>query len=241
MVAVILTRPQGSVEQTAAVYQQAGFDVFLAPCFDIQTNSSVQTKWLHTPADVWVILSVHALQHALLIDPDLCPETHTKVIAVGPAVVNAWQQHFNHPIHSHPNMNSEGVIELIKQENPRAVKILTTGGGRDLLRSYCMQQRISYSQINTYERRPLVIENKAVNKLFQQAKPPVLTATSVGILQHFMSQLDADNAAKIKTSPLVAGSQRIQQAAQDMGFNHIHVAEDPSDVAMCEAVQSLNR
>ncbi len=239
MTTVILTRPQTSLEQTAAVYQQAGFDVFLAPCFAIQTNPSVQGKWLQSHADVWVILSVNALEHALLIAPDWQPETNTPVIAVGPAVVKAWQQHFNHPIASHPQMNSEGVIELIQQLKPDSIKILTASSGRDLIKKYCMQQRISYSQINTYERVPLSLENSALNALLKNMDAVVLTATSVGILQHFMGQIDTLNAAQILDLPLVVASDRIKEAAQELGFTDIHVAANPSDGAMCEAVESV--
>ncbi len=157
MTTVIVTRPNTSIAQTAAVYKQAGFDAFQAACFAIKTSDTVQPQWLTAPADIWIILSVHALQHALLIAPHLAPTKDTQVIAVGPAVEKAWQQHFDHAITSHPWMNSEGVIELLKQCKPSSVKILTTGDGRELIKRHCMNECISYAQINTYQRVPLTI------------------------------------------------------------------------------------
>ena len=238
MTAVIITRPNASIGQTAEVYTQAGFDVFKAPCFAIKTSDSVQTQWLKAPADVWIVLSVHALHHALLIAPELMPAIDTRVIAVGPAVEKVWRKHFDHAITSHPWMNSEGVIELLKTSKPKSVKILTTGDGRELIKSHCMQQRISYAQINTYQRIPLTIDVSGLLDLYQSAtdNPVILTATSSGILSQFMSQLPTDLHALVLSQPVVVGAQWIAAHAKEMGFVNIHLAASPSDQAMCAAV-----
>ncbi len=229
MTTVIVTRPNTSISQTAVVYTQAGFDVFQAACFAIKTSDSVH---------VWLILSVHALQHALLIAPDLIPAKETVVIAVGPAVERAWRRQFDHTITSHPWMNSEGVVELLKETRPKSVKILTTGGGRELIKSHCMQAHISYAQINTYQRIPLPIDQHALQTLYQNTSDNqvILTATSSGILSQLMVQLSTDLHAIILSQPVVVGAQRIAAYAKELGFVDIHVATNPSDEVMCEAV-----
>ncbi|VAW48306.1 hypothetical protein MNBD_GAMMA02-1822 [hydrothermal vent metagenome] len=239
MTTVIVTRPNTAIAQTAAVYSNAGFDVFQAACFAIKTSDSVQAQWLKAPVDVWVVLSVHALQHALLIAPDLMPEKETVVIAVGPAVEKAWRQHFNHAITSHPWMNSEGVIELLKETKPHAVKILTTGDGRELIKSHCMHEHISYAQINTYQRIPLPIDQHALQALYQNSADNqiILTATSSGILAQFMGQLSTDLHAMVLSQPVVVAANRIAAYAKELGFVDIHVATNPSDEAMCEALK----
>ncbi len=241
MTTVIVTRPNTSIAQTTEVYTNAGFDVLQAACFSIKTSDSVQAQWLKAPADVWVILSVHALQHALLLAPDLMPEKETVVIAVGPAVEKAWRLHFDHVIASHPWMNSEGVIELLKESKPSAVKILTTGDGRDLIKSYCMHEHISYAQINTYQRIPLPIDQHALQALYQNTSNNqfILTATSNGILSQFMGQLSTELHAMIISKPIVVGAKRIAAYANELGFDDIHVAANPSDEAMCEAVKAV--
>ncbi len=238
MTAVIITRPQLSIKAAADTYKKAGFDVYASPCFTIETNHSIQPQWLHIEADVWVILSVHALNHALLLAADLKPSDNTRVVAVGPAVVNAWKQHFEHPIDYHPLMNSEGVIETLKQLKPQSVKILTTLGGRDLIKTHCMAERISYSQINTYIRKEMPIDQVGLHALYDDCKKSsVLTATSSGILLYFMSQLSNSLQAQVSSHPVVVGAQRIADLANEMGFKNIHLAANPSDQAMCDAVK----
>jgi uroporphyrinogen-III synthase len=241
MTTAIITRPKSSIAQTTAVYNDAGVEVFKASCFAIKTSDSVQPQWLKMPADVWIILSVHALHHALRVAPDLAPTKDTQVIAVGPAVEKAWKKHFAHEITSHPLMNSEGVIELLKQLKPKSVKILTTGDGRDLIKRHCMQAHISYAQINTYQRIPLAIDQPGLLSLYENVKDNsvVLTATSSGILSYFMSQLSTELQTKILSQPIVVGAQRIAETADALGFDDIHLAASPSDEAMCEAVVGL--
>ncbi len=241
MTTAILTRPDTSIALTAETYSKAGLNVFQAPCFTIKTNDTVQPQWLQTPAEIWVILSVHGLKHALIIAPELAPTKETSVIAIGPAVEKAWKKHFDHDITSHPLMNSEGVVELLKQAKPSSVKILTTGDGRDVIKSHCMQHCISYAQLNTYQRIPLSIDHQALLELYQKKSNDevVLTATSSGILKQFMSLLSTELHSTVLSQPLVVGAQRIADLAQELGFINIHLAASPSDEAMCEVTKTL--
>ncbi len=188
-----------------------------------------------------MILSVHALNHALLLAADLKPSDNTRVVAVGPAVANAWKQHFEHSIEYHPLMNSEGVIELLKKIKPSSVKILTTGDGRDVIKRYCMQAHISYAQINSYQRIPLAIDQIEMQALYENEthKPVILTATSSGILSQFMLQLADELSAKVLAQPIVVGAQRIADLAKELGFGDIRLADSPSDEAMCEVVNKI--
>ena len=230
MTTVVITRPEIAIAKATEVYQKAGFEVFKAPCYAIKTNTAVLPQWLAAEAAVWIVLSVHALQHALKIAPQWRPLNKTRVIAVGPAVANAWQRQFEHPIEFHPLMNSEGVIEL-----------LTTAGGRNLIKTHCMEQQISYNQINTYHRIELAIDAAGLQQKILNASENkvILTATSSGILVHFMSQLPVELTTKVLNNPLVVGAQRIADLAKDLGFNNISVAANPSDEAMCEVVERM--
>lgn len=243
MTTAIITRPNAVIAKTTEIYTNAGLGVFAAPCFAIKTSDSVKPQWLELTADVWIVLSVHALEHALLIAPDLAPKKMTTVIAVGPAVEKVWSQHFEHAISSHPWMNSEGVIELLKVTKPKSVKIITTGDGRDLIKSHCMQQAISYTQINTYQRLPLDIDQAGLKALYHKVtdKPVVLTATSSGILTQFMSQLSAELKTKVLSQPLVVGAKRIGELAEEFGFVDVHLADSPSDSEMIKCVLRINK
>jgi len=238
MTTAILTRPVNRIAQTAAVYQAAGMEVFQAPVFDIRPNPMVRPEWLLMPADTWVILSVHALHCARQLAPAFKPAENTRVIAVGPAVANAWQACFAHPIEHHPLMNSEGVISLLQQHSGKTVKILTNRDGRGLVKQHCMAAGISYQQINVYERHRCHPDLQALDQLYS-ASMPVLTATSADILQAFVAQLSEQTRTKAQQSPLVVGAGRIAMVAKQLGFQHIIEAESPTDEAMCAAVQGI--
>ncbi len=236
MTTVILTRPVPAIQCAKEVYQKAGFTVFEAPVFDIKTNPSVKPQWLGLAADVWIILSVNALNHALKINPDLKPEKNTHVIAVGPAVKKAWSQQFDHPISHHPLMNSEGVVELMQEKKPKSVKILTTDGGRELIKTHCMRNSISYIQINCYIRVPLTIDLDGLRQLYKNNNDIILCATSSDILTEFTQQLPNDLLSQILATQLIVGAKRIAELAQEFGFSDIHLAASPKDEAMSVAV-----
>ncbi len=238
MKTVIITRPQHQIESSRRVYEASGLAVFSAPCFELQSNPMVEPDWLHLPADVWVILSVPALQHALLLAPSWQPPATARVIGVGPAVEQAWEAHFTQPIETHPLMNSEGVIALLQNPQPASVNILTTGAGRSLLKTHCLSAGISYTQINTYVRHPLALDVVGLRALYA-SEPPVLTATSVGILHQLMAQLDGALKDQVKASPLVVGAPRIADAAAELGFTQVFCADNPSDEAMCSQVVKI--
>ncbi|MCX7552778.1 uroporphyrinogen-III synthase [Marinicella sp. S1101] len=233
---VIITRPAPVIDTTAAVYEAAGFKVFKSPCFDIQTNNSIKPEWLQLKADVWVILSVNALNHALKIAPEWVPPAGTEVIAVGPAVAAAWEKHFNQSINYHPLMNSEGVIELLKNSKPQSVKTISTSGGRDLIRKYCMDQAISFNQINSYIRVSLAIDVAAISVLLEASKQVVLTATSSDILNHFVAQLPTSLKSQVLGMPLLVGAKRIAELACALGFVDIAEAGSPSDLSMSSMI-----
>lgn len=241
MATVIITRPKPAMVRAKAVYEGAGIQVFESPGFDIATNASVKPEWLMIEADMLMVLSVHALHHALVIAPEFLPGPNTRVIAVGPAVAKAWHQQFKQEIEYHPLQNSEGIVALLEQYQPQSIKILTTGDGRDVIRSYCMSQQISYTQINTYQRIPLPVDTEALAALYQDksSQPVILTVTSAGILEQFVSQLSGDLLAQVKSNPLVVGAQRIAELAIETGFLDVYQANSPSDEDMCEAVKQL--
>jgi len=218
------------------VYAQAGLKVFQAPVFDIQTNTSVEPAWLRQPADLWVVLSVNALNHALKIDAEMKPAADSRVIAVGPAVAKAWKTHFGQDIEYHPLMNSEGVVELLKVYQPQNIQILTTGGGRELIRSHCMNHSISFRQINTYLRVPLPLDLMAIGQLYSEQDAVILTATSSDILTAFVKQLPNDLTDQVLSSPVVVGAARIADLADELGFTKVILASSPSDQDMAHAV-----
>ena len=238
MTTVILTRPVPALATAEETYAKAGLKVFRAPVFDIQTNTSVDPDWLRQPADMWVVLSVNALNHALKIDADLRPAVDTRVIAVGPAVAKAWKSHFGQVIEHHPLMNSEGVVELLQAYQPQNIQILTTGGGRELIRSHCMSRSISFRQINTYVRVPLQLDLEAIGQLYQQPGMVTLTATSSDILTAFVKQIPSELLTQVLSSPVVVGAERIAGLAKELGFAEVILASSPSDQAMAAAVVS---
>ena len=138
-------------------------------------------------------------------------------------------------------MNSEGVIELLTDYQPKSVKILTTSEGRNLIKSHCMNQAISYSQFNTYQRVPMPIDQIEMAALYRDInnEKVILSATSGGILQQFMSQCSAELKPHVLRNPLVVGAQRIADLAQELGFSDVCLAENPSDAAMSVACRNL--
>ncbi len=235
---LILTRPRSKMAQALAEYQAHGWSCVEAPCIDTITTPGLKAEWLTSAqqAPCLVVLSSHALQHALKIKPDFRVEDPSRVIAVGPAVKQAWHDAFGQSI-TDAGGDSEAVIEVITQRQVARLCVLTAAGGRELIKSHALKNRISYQQINCYQRIGLPLDVQLWRTTLQQGDV-VLTATSGQIIQHIKQKLPDDLWLSLTKQAVVVPSKRLVSVARQAGFTDVVLAADASNPSMLAAIEN---
>ncbi|MCF6301435.1 MAG: uroporphyrinogen-III synthase, partial [Proteobacteria bacterium] len=176
--------------------------------------------------------------HAMQIKPDFKVSEKTKVLAIGPAVKNYWKKHFETEIFLPSKSNSESIIELLSTLLPvDRVSILTAAGGRNLIKKYCISRQISFSQINTYQRKPLPLDENRLLDFIKLNGEIFLTASSCQIIDHLQQNLSKPTWRQLIQSKLVCGSVRIAKYAKSQGFNQALVANSPANKDMIQAIR----
>ncbi len=233
---VIITRPKPKITNTIKYYQQLGLSCFQAPCIDVITAPGLKSTWLELAQKTTclIVLSSHAIEHALRVKKDFFVEDPGVVIAVGAAVQREWKKRFGQDI-INAGGNSEAVIKQIQQRKVNHICVLTAAGGREKIKQYALENRINLTQINCYQRKKLPLDLLCWHLLVNKHMT-VLTATSGEILQHIEESLDPQDWQILLKRPVVVGSSRIGQLAEKQGFLKVIVAQSPSNQDMAKAV-----
>lgn len=235
---LILTRPRSKMAQAMADYQAKGWSCIEAPCIDTITTPGLKPEWLASAeqAPCLVVLSSHAIHHARQIKPDFRVSHPERVIAVGPAVQQAWQQTFGQTIID-AGGDSEAVIALLEQRDVRRLTVLTAAGGRELIKSHALKHRIDYHQINCYQRIRLALDVQQWQQALHQGDV-ILTATSGQIIHHIKQQLPDDLWQSLLSQAVVVPSKRVASVAAQTGFTDVVLAEAASNQAMIHAIEN---
>lgn len=237
MTTVIVTRPLGKQNDALQLFKQAGLEVFSAPCFAAETNRNIKAEWLHQSslAESVVVLNTHAIDACLDISPNFRIEDNSKVLAIGAAVQKRWQLSFGQEI-KNAGGDSEAVIRCLAKSKPSSLTVFTALGGRELIKSYALEQRINYCQVNCYTKAELPLNLTAWQTLIAKDQAIVLTANSSAPLHFIQSQLPQPLWQAVIQNPIVTGAKRISDLAIHLGFSNIVTADSPSNQDILKAI-----
>lgn len=119
-----------------------------------------------------------------------------------------------------PTPNSEGMIHLLEkyQLKEKPTLLIRGGQGRKLLQNYFSNGQLNIMPV--YQRQPT-----------EQPLPTLSSQTAIVITSGQLLELTASQVAPEKrgTCAIIAGSQRISELAQQMGFTICYTAKDASN------------
>lgn len=230
MTTVIITRPISKQKEALKIFSSQGFDVFSAPCFTAMPNHNFQKEWLKSAinCDVLVILNSHAIDAMLHHDKTFNVSETTQVIGIGDAVAAYWRAHFESPI-TQAQGHSESVIAHLEHLKPQNLTVLTTQGGRELIKAYALKQAINFKQLNCYTKQAIKLNIKTWQGLLKGNEDLILTANSGQILHYIKSQLPEHLWHILLGVRLICGSERISTLAAQLGFINVNTAPSPSN------------
>lgn len=255
MFTLLNTRPAHQAENLAAQLAKIGVANLNCPLLEFATTpvdlDGLQQK-------VWVFVSRNAVEHFAKLLKQQFDQAHNQIwfagkhlVAVGEATAQAIEQQGWQNLQPVPNtFDSEGMIELPAFSEPKglSVAIVRANGGRPWLAENLREMGAQVDFYEVYERRAVSFCNQIWLE-FKQAEKPLILFTSVSNIETLLEQVaefDQQNAQTAETNAnqiwlrgqtLIVFSERIAQAARDLGFSgEIHVTEQSSDQAIIKVI-----
>ncbi len=237
---VLVTRPMPQGEMLCAAVRQLGGEAMSFPTIEIQQL----TTCLTATYDLAIFVSVNAVQFGL---PLLAQQPHIKLAAIGRATAAALKQ-AQRPAHIVPEgeSNSESLLthpELTAGDIRRAV-IVRGEGGRELLHETLTMRGIEVHSCEVYRRAvPQVTADAlaALEQYWSETGIDAVTLTSIETLQNLLTLLTDRSREWLRSTVLIAASDRIAQAARSLGLGGSIVnAGGADDASMLGALSTLH-
>ncbi len=248
-VGVLVTRPESQAVALSRMLEDAGARVYRLPAMDIVgTTDRPQLRAALGPLDRfhWVIfVSANAVRHGrFLLDERQIP----KIAAVGPATAGVVASlGLTVSLVPADGFDSEALLaspELNDVAN-RRVLIVRGDGGRELLGEELRRRGADVVYAEVYARRcaqPVPGTVPAVEQAWSEGRIQAVTATSAELLRCLVEILSPDGRAQLKGSVLLAGGERIAEAARAMGHEgEIVVARGADDASLTDALIEWRR
>lgn len=251
---VIVTRPHAQAEAWCDYWRAQGVATLALPVLDIvpvadeAQQQKIRTQILALDEhDFLIFVSQNAVSHAWdWIDANW-PQFPMGVqcLAVGMKTQQALAERLavhgypmTQEIDAHSSMDSESLLDLPELQHVGGKKILIFRGcgGRTKLQETLQARGAQARHCELYQR--CVPEQAAQQIADAQLDPEhdIVALFSGESLENFCQAVTAHALPNWQHINVVVPSQRVQQQATNLGFTHIHAAENATENAMAEAV-----
>ena len=188
--------------------------------------------------DIAIFISPNAVSHGLAILADKTPLRRLKIAAVGKGTSRVLKQAgLTVEITPADRFDSEALLETpeLSDVKDRKIIIFRGNGGRSLLGDTLQQRGAKVVYVEVYRRcKPTADPTELLTNW--SATVNVVTATSIDILNNLADLLGAEGAQKLRHTPLLVVSKRMQAHAQKMGCRSIILAERADDQSVLKAL-----
>jgi uroporphyrinogen-III synthase len=133
--------------------------------------------------------------------------------------------------------NSEALLDLSELQNVSQKNIVIIRGenGRETLADTLKNRGSNVSYQDVYKREIPLVD---CTEILQQ-KLDFITITSGEAIQNLVKMLPESQHDLLKKIPLIVVSERIQTIAKNLGFEHIALAQMPSDDAILKTITTI--
>jgi uroporphyrinogen-III synthase len=243
---VLVTRPAHQAENLCRLITAQGDIAVRFPTLAIveaEDLDAIQRTLTQLDSFDWLIfISSNAVNFALKANSGKIAKFEARQIAaIGKATAEALKQSGLSVTVMPEDYRSEALLALPAMQLTQGQKVLIVrgAGGREQLANTLRDRGAEVCYLNVYKRTIPNIDNNAVIELLEQQRLDIITVTSVETLQNLLIMLDAKHHSQLFDLPLIVVSDRIKQAASEMGFKRIAVANSPSDEAILETINQI--
>jgi uroporphyrinogen-III synthase len=236
-IAVLVTRPSEQSESLCAAINARGGEAIAFPTIQIEP---IDTATPSQAYDWLVFISVNAVRYGLA---RITRTEHTRIAAIGKATSAALAEYdLRVDAVSNVGSNSEALLAdpAFANVDSQLVLIVKGAGGRDFLHKELTQRGAQVTTLDVYRRMRPNTDPNAVALLEQRWRDggiDIVTLTSVETLDNLLLLLTDTGREFLKTTPLVAASERIASTARERGLQgSIAMSRGADDDAIVGAI-----
>lgn len=245
---ILVTRPAAQADDFCNLLAGDGAEVIRFPVLEIlapsdPTNLRAVLDQLES-FDIAVFISPNAVQRVLnLALADRAWPEGTQIAAIGNRTAKELKGFgLNVDIAPPRRFDSEALLDLpaMQDVTGKRVVIFRGDGGRELLGDTLTARGAEVTFAEAYRRGRPEGDTNALMYAFSRDQIDIITITSGEGLRNLYEMVGKLGRMWLRKTPLVVGSERIGEIAQELGFKAaVEIAEDPTDAAMRAAVHRL--
>jgi uroporphyrinogen-III synthase len=239
--AVLVTRPGEQGLNLCRRLSHIGIVSYHLPLIEIQLSQRLDGlgKQMKT-VDIILAVSQHAVAAVDNYLRDQEEHWPTKVyFAIGQKTAHTLSIASQQKVHCPEINDSEHLLALPQLNNitNQNVLILRGNGGRELIDQTLTQRGASVEYYQVYRRQKLAFDVDRLIPIWKENNVSQLVVTSKEQLDHFISQITADQRKWLYKQHLYVPSERIAKLAYQYGFTTITTTYGASNSALLAALQ----
>lgn len=244
-IGVLVTRPADQAEPFCQLLNENGAQAIRFPALEIVDLQDAKPLLAQIQRlqefDIAVFISPNAVNKSInLIHAHGTWPEHLQVAAIGRKSAQELKRH-GHPASIYPNktFNSEALLAMpeLADLSGKRIIIFRGGGGRELLGDTFKQRGAQIEYANAYRRAKPQADSSQVMYHWSRGEIHIVAVTSTEILRNLFDLVGKLGQMWLRKTPLLLGSERLQDTAKELGFKSTLVlADDPSDESMLKAL-----
>ena len=245
---VLVTRPAAQAEPFCEALEREGARVIRFPVLEIlapsdPTNLRAVLDELDS-FDIAVFISPNAVQRVMnLALAEREWPAGTAIAAIGNRTAQELRSFGRAPDIAPPRrFDSEALLAepAMQDVSGKRVVIFRGDGGRELLGDTLRERGASVTFAEAYRRGRPEGDTGDLMYAFSRGQIDLITITSGEGLRNLYEMVGKLGRMWLRKTPLVVGSERIAEIAQELGFKSaVETAEDPTDASMLAAARRL--
>jgi uroporphyrinogen-III synthase len=189
--------------------------------------------------DWWVFISPQAVYSAwpLLSAQEFPPGI--RYAAVGPGTIRALQEvGINASVCPTNEWNSEGLLDLpeFQRIDGKRIAIIRGQGGREIIDTILKKRGAEVWTLLVYKRILPQIDMQTYVRMAANKTFTTIVSASITGTENLKTLFGETGWSSIKKVPLVVVSERIKEAAQQLGYENVSVTQNSSNRAILDAI-----
>ncbi|MBV9576387.1 MAG: uroporphyrinogen-III synthase [Gammaproteobacteria bacterium] len=247
MKTILVTRPGLPGTELCRLLDKEGSHSFHFPTIAFappQNTEAVSQAITIIDKQHWLIFNspqaVHAITPAIKAAWPQFP-SQIKIAAIGAGTKKALLAAGHQTVFQPAEWSSEGLLSSPEFQSVHAqrIAIVRGEGGRELLDIRLRERGAQVLSILAYQRVLPQQETEHCENLLKKKAIHAIVCTSYESVRNFKDLLSAPAWNSLKMLPLVVVSQRVKTLAQDLGFQTIWVAHNPSHEAILAILKEI--
>lgn len=218
---VVVTRPTGQAEELASAIATAGGEVFRFPVIDIVPRTSDEVAGM-LAATATPDMVIFVSRNAVEFGPSAASVTGATIAAIGPSTAAMLRDAgFKVDVTPGDGFDSENLLQqpALRDVSGKSITIVRGDSGRELLADTLRSRGATISYLPVYKRKLHKAASDELSRLehhFAQNEIDCVTVMSVATLQNFLHLIPDSCREKMRTTLLVAPSERVIQTAKEL-------------------------